>query len=375
MSASWLLARRNMAANRVRLIVSTGGVALAFSLTLALDAILLGVSNQLTRYIDDSGADVFVAQSGVRNLHMVVSTLPADVVTAVEATDGVAGVTPLLYLTGTVGAEDEDVVAYIIGLPPEAAMGGPAQLAAGRAELGPDETVVDRRAAQRLGVGLGDRVTIFGREFTVAGLSERTSNLVNSIAFVRAEDFGIGRPRTPSVSYVLVRVAEGTDPQAVASRIEEQVRGTTVLTRSAFAAEERRLVMDMSGDVVATMNGVGFVVGLTVVALTVYVATLSRRREYGVLKALGASNSFLYRVVLGQAALSVALGILTGLAFTLLLSLAVARGGLDLELAIGLDSVVKVSGIGAVVGLLAALLPIRQVAGLDPQAVFRRGGV
>ena len=38
----------------------------------------------------------------------------------------------------------------------------------------------------------------------------------------------------------------------------------------------------MSADVISIMNVIGFVVGLAVVALTVYVATLARRREYGV---------------------------------------------------------------------------------------------
>jgi len=67
MSAALLLARRGLGRSRVRLIASVGGVALALSLTLALDAIYAGVANQLTAYIDRAGADVWVAQSGVRS--------------------------------------------------------------------------------------------------------------------------------------------------------------------------------------------------------------------------------------------------------------------------------------------------------------------
>ena len=44
MSGTWLLARRNLARNRVRLLVSVGGIALALSLTLALEAICAGVA-------------------------------------------------------------------------------------------------------------------------------------------------------------------------------------------------------------------------------------------------------------------------------------------------------------------------------------------
>lgn len=77
MSATLPLTRRNLTRNRVRLVASMGGTALALSLTLALDAVYAGVANQLTTYIERGGADVRVAQSGVRNLHMVASPLSA----------------------------------------------------------------------------------------------------------------------------------------------------------------------------------------------------------------------------------------------------------------------------------------------------------
>src|SRR3990172_2436662 len=313
MNGTWLLARRNLARNRVRLLVSVGGVALALSLTLALDAIYAGVANQLTAYIDRAGADVWVSQAGVRNLHMVASWLPDSVTEEVRA------------------------------------------------------------VARKAGVGLGDPVTILGGEARIVGLSEGTASLVNSVAFVSFEDFRSMRGDASVVSYVLVRIASDASPQGIAAEIERRVAGVTAQSSTAFSVEERRLVTDMSADVIAIMNVVGFVVGLAVVALTVYVATLARRREFGALKALGARSRFLYGVVLVQASLSVALAFLVGLAFTGLLALVVPMTGVDLELAIGAASLVKVGLFAAVIAGLAAILPIRQIAGLDPAVVFRRG--
>jgi len=81
----------------------------------------------------------------------------------------------------------------------------------------------------------------------------------------------------------------------------------------------------------------------------------------------------LYGVVLSQAFLSVALGFAVGLGFTWLLGLAVARADLNLELAIGAGSLTKVALFATVSAGLAAILPVRQIAGLDPAVVFRRG--
>ena len=373
MSATLLLARRNLGRNRLRLLASVGGVALALTLTLALDAIYAGVANQLTTYIDRAGADVWVSQAGVRNLHMVASWLPASVTDAVRAVPGVAGVTPILYSTDTIAARDERAVAYVIGLPADSAMGGPWSVVEGAGTVGRGEIIVDRGFARKAGVSIGDQVTALGRQARIVGLSEGTASLVNSVAFVSFDDFQAMRGGAPVVSYVLVRVAPGASPANVAATIEAAVPAVTAQSTADFAASERRLVTDMSADVISIMSIIGFVVGLAVVALTVYVATLARRREYGVLKALGARNATLYRVVLTQAALSVALGFLVALAFTGLLVLVVPLAGLGLALSISAASLVKVGSFALVIAALAAILPVRQVSSLDPAVVFRRG--
>lgn len=373
MSATWLLARRNLMRSRVRLLVSIGGVALALTLVLALDAIFEGVSRQLTSYIDRSGAQVWVAQSGVQNMHMVASWMPSSVTDQVRTVDGVAEVQPILYATDSIAARDEQGWAYVIGLTPNASMGGPWDVVDGSGRPGPGEAVIDRRFAQRAGVGLGDQVTMLGRDFRIAGLTEGTASLVNSVAFVTFDDFAARRGGDPAVSFVLVRIADGASPGSVARAIESRVDEVSAQTTEAFGVAERRLVLDMSGDVISIMNVIGFVVGLAVVALTVYVATLALRREYGSLKAFGAPTGYLYRVVLTQAALSVALGFVAGLAITTALRPAIALAGMNLELAISGSSVVKVGLVAAAIAALAALLPIRQIAGLDPAVVAREG--
>ena len=373
MSATLLLARRNLTRNRVRLVASMGGVALALSLTLALDAIYAGVANQLTTYIDRAGADVWVAQSGVRNLHMVASSLPETVVDQVRAVDGVADVTPILEATDTVAAGDQRAVAYVVGLSATASMGGPWDVVEGQGNVGPGEIVVDRSFARQAGVSIGDSVDVLGSQARIVGLSKGTASLVNSVAFVSFDDFRAMRGGAPVVSFVLVRVSQGASSEAVAAQIERLVPGVTAQSKADFVTEERRIVTDMTADVISIMSVIGFVVALAVVALTVYVATLARRREFGVLKALGARNRVLYRVVLVQAALSVAVGFTIGLAFTELLGYAIGRTDLNLELAITASSLAKVGGFAAVIAALAAILPIRQVAGVDPAVVFRRG--
>jgi len=365
------LAFRNLFQNKIRLLISVGGVALALLLILSLDAIFTGVEKRLTVYINNSGADVFVAQSGVRNLHMASSSLPFSVKRRVKVVSGVDSVTPILYISNMIVAGDERNLAYIIGLPEEAEFGVPWRISSGRSLPGEGEAIIDRNVAEKSGVTLGDEVEILGEDFEVVGLSEETSSLVNSIAFILMDDFAELRGGYDTFSFLLVKVNDGESPEVVARRIEAQVRDVTAQTTRDFSMQERQVVKDMSTDVITIMNLIGFLIGLAVMALTVYTATLSRRKEYGVLKALGARNGHLYRAVLAQALLSVAFGFAIGLMITFILSAVIPRLGLSMVLEVSGVSLLKVGSLSLVIAGIAAVLPIRQIAGLDPAMVFR----
>jgi putative ABC transport system permease protein len=214
-------------------------------------------------------------------------------------------------------------------------------------------------------------VTILGHPFTVAGLTSGTSAILYSIAFISVDDFARLRGSRNTVSYVWVRAAPGVTPEALGSRIERAIPAVTAQTRQEFAAQERRVVNTMSTDVINIMNLVGFLIGLAVVAITVYTATLSRRAEYGVLKAVGARNTDLYRVVLSQAFLSVALGLVLGVAFTLLLSVIVPTLVVGLFPSVSSGSLLKAGAMALIIAGFSAVLPIKQIAGVDPARVFK----
>jgi len=365
------LAFRNLFQNKIRLVISTGGVALALLLILALDAIFTGVEQRITAYIDYSGADIWVSQSDVFNMHMASSSLPDSVARKVKSVPGVASVSPIFYITNNVIAGDERNLAYIIGLPEKAKLGVPWNVTSGFSMPGEGEAVMDRGVAENSGIALGDKVEILGEEFEVVGLSEGTASMVNSVAFISQEDFESRRGSYDTISFLLVKVLEGEAPEAVADSIESRVRDVTAQTRVQFAGQERQVVRDMSTDLITIMNLIGFLIGLAVMALTVYTSTLSRRQEYGMLKALGARNSDLYLTVLTQAILSVSLGFFFGWAITWLLTVLIPFIGLSLTMVMNPVSLIKVGAVSIVLAAISAMIPIRQVAGLDPAMVFR----
>ena len=105
--------------------------------------------------------------------------------------------------------------------------------------------------------------------------------------------------------------------------------------------------------------------------LTIYTATIERTREFGVMKAVGGSGGFLYRIVLSQAAMLTGVGFVVG-AFgawgvAQLAIEAVPEFATDFQLA-------DLAGVfvGAVLmAVLASFMPVRRINSIDPAMVFR----
>ncbi len=367
-----LLAFRNLFQFRTRLIVSVGGVALSLLLILSLDAILAGSERRMTAYIDNTGADIFIAQQDVRNMHMASSSLPRSVIRQVEAIEGIVGVTPILYLTNVIAVGDEQFLAYIIGVDPGADYGGPWELSSGRSDPAAGEIVIDETVAKSAGLELGNTVDVLGRSFEVVGLARGTTSIINSVAFIDLQDFFNLRGTDQVISYLLATVSEGESPESVARQIEASVNGVTAAVREEFSAEEAQIIQDMGSDVIAIMNSIGFLIGLAVTGLTIYTSTLARKAEYGMLKALGARNAHLYATVGWQTILSILLGFLVAIVITLSLTFIVPVIVPELELLLLPEAVARTAVAAASIALLACMIPVWQISQVDPAMVFRR---
>lgn len=364
------LAWRNLSQSRTQFILGVGGVALALLLMLALDALLAGSEEDLVAYIQQSGADVFVAQEGVKNMHMAASAITLRDVSLASHAEGVASASPILYTTSVIETDQVDVLSYIIGFDPDEPLGGPQKVIAGTTSLKPDEVIVDRAVARSQRLGLGDEVEILGETFTVVGMTKGLTNIINSVTFIHLEDFQKLRGGE-AVSYALLKVEPGHDPAEIARAIMARNDDVTALTQAEFAREERQIIKDMSVEVLNIMNLSGLLIGLAVTALTLYTSTLRKRREYGLLKAIGAKNRHLYAVVIAQAFLSLAFGFGAAIGLVWLLGLALPLAVPGVALTLTQAAMIRVLTASLFIGVIAALTPAWQVARLDPAQAFR----
>ena len=362
------IARRQLFFRKGRTLAGLAGIATAMLLVLALNAIFAGAEGRLTTYIDRSGAQLIVAQRGVQTMHMTESALPERAVSAVASVPGVAQAKPILYVAAMVERGQKRGIVYLIG---DDSGGAPITLANGR-RPGPGQIVLDTALAEKLGAQQGSQVQALGRSFRVSGEVSGFTLLSNSFAFLRRADLARTIHSAGVVSYILVRTQPGTSSDQLAQRINASIPGVTASTRAQFDASERRVVGDMSTDIVRAMILVGFVIGVAVAGLVAYSATLSQLRDYAVLRALGLRARAALALALAQVAAMVAAGFLLALGLTWLLAQLLPVLSPTIVLAIKPGDVVQALAVAGAVAVAAAAFPAIRVSRVDPASVFRR---
>jgi putative ABC transport system permease protein len=249
--------------------------------------------------------------------------------------------------------------------------GGPWALSEGREPATDDEVVLDRVLAKRHDFKVGDSFEVQGRQVKVVGLSKGTSSFSGAFAFAR-------KPLVESLvlapgasSLLLVTPNPGVKSAETIIRLQA-VPGINALPKSSVIGNDRQFLSQALDQVVFLMVAASFIVGVLVVGMVIYTATIERRGEYGVVKAIGARAGVLYRIVASQALMAAGLGVLFGIAFAFLLGWLVATLKPQFLVAIEPSAIATTVAAGFVMALAGALVPARAVARLAPAEVFRR---
>ena len=364
------LGRRLIAFDRLRFAITIAGIGFAVVLMLFLLALYEGVRTESNGYIASRPIHAWVAQDNTTNFIKSSSFVAVSGAATLAAVEGVVEVTPLLRLITTVDFATERTTVIVLGIDPRSVAGRP-DVVEGASAPARGEIVLDRALARAHGVRMGDSLHVQGRPFRVVGLSRGTNSVLTQLAFIPLDDARelLGVPQL--ASFLLVRGADDLSHEALAQRLDGRLPRTSVLTREAFAENNMRELRGGLLPILATVATLGATVALAVLTLLLYGAVLEQRETYAVLKAIGASDGVLSRLIVFQSLAAMGGGLLFGvLAYAISAPLAV-RAVPVMALSLPLPALVAVGAAVVLMGMVGALLPLRRVRRIHPAELFR----
>ncbi len=314
--------------------------------------------------------DLWVVQQGTTDPFHSLSLLDADRIARVRSAEGVSATVPVLSRQMEFDAGTDESSARFMALQVPASASLPDDIR--RAFLPPrGAVVIDRTLSRKTGLDAGDPLVIGGERFLIDHVRPATGESLQQFAFMHFDDavrvYGIH----DVVNYAMVIVAPGRDANEVAANILARDQGVKVFTADGFARSIRKEIDESFLPIITILVAIGFIVGAAVVGLTIYTATIERTREFGVMKAVGGSAGFLYRIVLSQSVMLTGTGFVVGLAGAWSVAQLAAQAVPEFTTDFQPRDIAFVLAATVAMAILASFVPVRRINSIDPAIVFK----
>ena len=371
------LAYRNLFHDRLSLLVTLVGIVFSVVLVAIQCGLYIGSGRTIATVIDKVKADLWVVPIGTKSFDDP-SLLTGYEKYAVLSTPGVAKSEEIVVGFSAWRKPEGGKKAFIlVGLDYKNGGLEPWNIEEGTVEELdiPYSVAIDKSYFPDLGINeIGDMAEINGQRVRVSAVTKRIRSFTTlPYAFTtidRARQF-VGASKNQS-TYQLVKLAKGADIEEVRTELTARLPDTEVLTQEEFRNRSLNYWLFKTGAGMALISGaaLGIIVGVVVVAQTLYASTKDHLNEFATLRALGASAGYIHAVILIQAILSAILGYLAGISLALLVVYAAKGSTLNVVMTPTLAGWLFALTLGMCI--VAAISAIFKVTRIDPAGVFNR---
>ena len=367
-----VLAWRNVQAQGTRSFATLAGIALAVASIVALIGLARGVETTLKRAFDVRGTDAIVTEAGA--LDLASSLVNESLAQEIAVVPGVmAAAAELTRMTSL----ESGATVFVTAWPPDAHPWQALDVLEGALPpaSGQDMVAIGEGIANRLGLTIGDKVSLFQTQFTVGGIVGSRSLLMQNLVYL---DLSIAQRltyREGLATAINVRLDPNTPPSNKKATVEtlekafpnyaiaetEQLAGEYVYSKIANAFAAAITFVTLIGAVLAIYN-------------TMNMAVNERRAEIAVMKAVGWSRGrIMSSLLLEGVALTAVAGIIGCLMGTIVAHI-VSRSDLIVSLIvpdISAELLVQAGLISLVIGIAGTLMPALHAVRSFPADILR----
>lgn len=322
--------------------------------------------------------EVWVISKGTENVN-VLTKIDTRLVNEIRSIQGVQNTYPIVVANGNFMLPDgTSAPVTLVGSNGPVFAGGPDTTKIFKGDinsLNQANTVsAEYFNAKALGAPLnvGSSIEINGKNATIKVQTKNAQGFGGYFMFTNIDNARFyGRVSENDVSIISVKIKPGADARAVAKRINQTFYGVRAWLPDKLRQStiKQLLVSTNMGVSFGTLVIFAIVSGFFIIGLTLYSSALDRLKDYGTLKAMGATNGYVRNLILLQALLFALIGFAIAMLLLLLFKQGVANAGLILNfsplLILGLSVITLFISVGG------SLFAVRKINKLEPASVFR----
>jgi putative ABC transport system permease protein len=233
------------------------------------------------------------------------------------------------------------------------------------------EILLDRAFARRRGLAVGNFVQMGDASLVVAGFTRGTNAVVAQFGFTTLEESRRMTGLDGVVSYFLVWLESDVDADAVSALITGSNPSLSAFSGASFARQNLEELQTGVIPLLSTIAFLGSLLGVLLLSLLLYGSVAERRVDFAVMKAVGAEQSYVRKVVTGQALITAIPGFLIGLVFYLAAGPVLDYVVPEVVLAINAWYLASVFIGSLTAALISSWIPAWMLAGVYPAEVFR----
>ena len=346
-----------------RTVVSVTGIGIGILLIVLTVGLANGSLRERGSREANVGAEIMLRPAGSKGLSGSDSLrLPLSSVPEIEKIDGVATAVPIAQVT-VAASEGITRTRLLDGVPYDkyAAIAG-LQIMQGRKFVeGRDEMMADTAWLAQHKLSIGDKFSIYERDFEIVGTYEPSAGARIKIPLTTMQEQLGGEGKATAF---LVKVRDGFAVDAVSGDILAKFPDKLQIIRTSDLPELYSTGIPALNVFLNVVIGVAAVIAGLIILLTMYTTVTERTRQIGVMKALGMSKTNIAWTIVQEALLLSIGGIVFGVVATVALKFVFAKWT-TLTVAIDPQTVGTIVVVGLISGTIGALYPGLRAARLD----------
>ena len=357
------LALANLTKRKTRTLVSILAVAIEIILILVLVGLTKGTLNDVASRIKSIGADILFLPPGASSILSFNNYfMHINIKEHLMTIEGVKAVSPVItWVTNRLGGIGGNI---IFGIDPKefSNVGGKLELLRGTPLQGDYDMLVDRRLADANNLHLNDQVEVLNRLFTIVGICKAGVGARIYIPLTTLQS-ALNEPNRASLFFVKCQSPELVGE--VASRLEKSFPGYETQLSETYAEDLAESAQGIN-QFISAITVIAVLVSFLVILLAMYTTIIERTREIGILKALGATKTYIVKTIVTEGIVLSMIGIICGIFLSLATQTWIANAYPLITIVITPSWIIFAGILGLVSGFLGSLYPSYRAARLDP---------